>query len=247
MVKKEANEEFKLSSQTLNLDCKCLLQQQQPLQPPLQPLFRHEVNNKFEVKSGNNINNLSIDNSNSNNSNNNNNFIVNNLNNKQVSSEVKIWANEVVQSSGGKNNMTSHIWTLRSVENGVVGSKPSLFRCPSSRRGIRKCTIVMIIGAICFMLGVALPFMICKLGKSSGAASTASKFEAEGLRPRPVPLKADHSLPELQSVLNNLLITVKTTHNFHYPRVVILLETWVSLVRAQVRKHNFLLKGFDKF
>jgi len=52
--------------------------------------------------------------------------------------------------------------------------------------------------------------------------------EPEGLRSRPLPPKSVNtvSVSGVENILNNLLITVKTTHNFHYPRVVILLETW---------------------
>jgi hypothetical protein len=32
-------------------------------------------------------------------------------------------------------------------------------------------------------------------------------------------------------MLGELFITVKTTQRYHYPRLVILLETWGSLVR----------------
>ena len=46
--------------------------------------------------------------------------------------------------------------------------------------------------------------------------------------------KLENVVSEMENVLSNVLITVKTTHNYHYPRVVILLETWVSLVRSQV-------------
>lgn len=100
--------------------------------------------------------------------------------------------------------------------------------------GVRRLTVFLLVGAVCFLLGVALPFMICRIARTSSI--TGPSLEPEGLRPRPLPLKADHSLSQLQNVLNNLLITVKTTHSYHYPRVVILLETWVSLVRSQVSK-----------
>ena len=99
-----------------------------------------------------------------------------------------------------------------------------------ARCGLKRITILLIVGAFCFLLGVALPFMICKLGKADGDSNP----KPEGLSSRALPHKSDIS--GVENVLNNLLITVKTTHNFHYPRVVILLETWVSLVRSQVKQ-----------
>ena len=35
------------------------------------------------------------------------------------------------------------------------------------------------------------------------------------------------------SILNQIYISIKTTQKYHYPRLVILLETWVSLVKEQ--------------
>ena len=34
--------------------------------------------------------------------------------------------------------------------------------------------------------------------------------------------------------LDDVFISVKTTKKYHYPRVIIQLETWVSLVKSQV-------------
>ena len=160
--------------------------------------------------------------------------VKNNLNilNNDLEKSSKIWSTETPTQSCDKN-----ILTMRNFEIGQTKNSSKWLRFFGSRRSLKRTTILFLVGAICFLVGVALPFMICKLGKSN----SASKVEPEGLRPRPLPLKADSSLSELQNVLNNLLITVKTTHNYHYPRVVILLETWVSLVRSQVR---FLLFTF---
>ena len=121
--------------------------------------------------------------------------------------------------------------TMRNFEN--RNFKKSCFRFFSSRRGIKKLTVFLAVGAVCFVLGVALPFMICKIGNAAGGQESIP--EPEGLRSRPVPKKLENVVSEMENVLSNVLITVKTTHNYHYPRVVILLETWVSLVRSQVR------------
>ena len=120
--------------------------------------------------------------------------------------------------------------TMRNFEN--RNFKKSCFRFFSSRRGIKKLTVFLAVGAVCFVLGVALPFMICKIGNAAGGQESIP--EPEGLRSRPVPKKLENVVSEMENVLSNVLITVKTTHNYHYPRVVILLETWVSLVRSQV-------------
>ena len=152
--------------------------------------------------------------------------------NNDLEKSSKIWSTETPLPSCGDKN----ILTMRNFDIGGQNKNSSKWlRFFGSRRGLKRTTILVLVGAICFLVGVALPFMICKIGKSN----SASKVEPEGLRSRPLPLKADQSLSELQNVLNSVMITVKTTHKYHYPRVVILLETWVSLVRSQVR--NFFL------
>ena len=40
---------------------------------------------------------------------------------------------------------------------------------------------------------------------------------------------------KLDAVLSDLFISVKTTKKYHHPRLVILLETWVTLVKSQAR------------
>ena len=45
------------------------------------------------------------------------------------------------------------------------------------------------------------------------------------------PEHSDYLSPSLSSTLRQVYITIKTTQKYHYPRLVILLETWVSLVR----------------
>ena len=47
------------------------------------------------------------------------------------------------------------------------------------------------------------------------------------------PITDQRSIFHIRS-LDNVFISVKTTKKYHYPRLIIQLETWVSLARAQV-------------
>jgi len=164
-----------------------------------------------------------------------NNTHVNVLNNGLKSSVTNGLNNDLQRPRDGK------VWTTETFDRNVILSTMVNFenrnfpktwsRWLRIRCGLKKISILLIVGAFCFMLGVALPFMICKLGKVDQGPSV----KPEGLSSRPVLQKSDISAAGVANVLSNLLITVKTTHNFHYPRVVILLETWVSLVRSQVK------------
>ena len=53
-----------------------------------------------------------------------------------------------------------------------------------------------------------------------------------------LPLSQLYSPPYYQSVThileNQLFVSVKTTQRYHYPRLVILLETWAALLKNQV-------------
>ena len=68
-------------------------------------------------------------------------------------------------------------------------------------------------------------------------SSTAAGPSSGRLAQQP-PLSQLYSPPYYQSVThileNQLFVTVKTTQRYHYPRLVILLETWASLLKNQV-------------
>ena len=50
---------------------------------------------------------------------------------------------------------------------------------------------------------------------------------------RPSPLSLTN-LNLLNNKLQDVFISVKTTRKYHYPRVIIQLETWASLAKSQV-------------
>lgn len=87
----------------------------------------------------------------------------------------------------------------------------------------RRKAVVCLIGGLCFLFGLAVPFLF---GKSlSGAQGNP--------RSRTRPSGAHLDDYKLDAVLSDLFISVKTTKKYHHPRLVILLETWVTLVKSQ--------------
>ena len=144
------------------------------------------------------------------------------------------------------------------------------------RRHRRKVT-VLVVGAACFLLGVALPLLIRhwtqqdQVGRTSNKSSKLSyighprviidKFPNQS-RQHHLPVdqeemekaRSEQSVTaggsggevrerwnstssadyKLDGVLKDLFISVKTTRRFHHPRLVIILETWASLVKSQV-------------
>ena len=92
----------------------------------------------------------------------------------------------------------------------------------------RRKAVVCLVGGLCFLFGLAVPFMF---GRSLGGAQGNSRSR---LRSSSI-LLDDY---KLDGVLSDLFISVKTTKKYHHPRLVILLETWVTLVKSQARRTN---------
>ena len=87
----------------------------------------------------------------------------------------------------------------------------------------RRKALVCLIGCLCFLLGLAVPFLFGKgLGGTRGS-----------LRSRKSSSNVNVDDFKLDGVLSDLFISVKTTKKYHHPRLVILLETWVTLVKSQ--------------
>ena len=98
-------------------------------------------------------------------------------------------------------------------------------------------TLVVVIGLICFVLGFAVPFLFLKKGSVYDDGHLATNFKKANIESfqrfhRPL-LTLQHEIKN--NTLQNVFISVKTTRKYHYPRVVILLETWAALVKSQVR------------
>ena len=85
--------------------------------------------------------------------------------------------------------------------------------------------MVCLIGCLCFLFGLAVPFLF---SKSAGGPHGS-------LRSRKSSSNVNVDDYKLDGVLSDLFISVKTTKKYHHPRLVILLETWVTLVKSQAR------------
>ncbi len=87
----------------------------------------------------------------------------------------------------------------------------------------------VIIATVCFLLGLAIPFIVHNFERKLPTDQTYL-----GLHRGFFGVKEPNSPQDYLTTLNDVFITVKTTQQYHYPRLVILLETWVSLVKNQV-------------
>ena len=99
----------------------------------------------------------------------------------------------------------------------------------------RRKAVVCLIGGLCFLFGLALPFLFGK-NLSGPQGNARSRTSSSGVH------VDDY---KLDAVLSDLFISVKTTKKYHHPRLVILLETWVTLVRSQASKEPLLTLSGD--
>ena len=106
-------------------------------------------------------------------------------------------------------------------------SPPQLWLPRLPKRHRRK-AVVCLVGGLCFLFGLAVPFMF---GRSLGGTQGSSRS-----RLRSSSIQLDDY--KLDGVLSDLFISVKTTKKYHHPRLVILLETWVTLVKSQARRRR---------
>ena len=109
----------------------------------------------------------------------------------------------------------------------------------------RKWFVLLLLAVVLFITATSLPFLVDRLrkGKPSFTPSTSS---APPLARVPTlwaqqSIQAVHT-PQRQNLgaklvgsplLQELFLSVKTTERFHYPRLVIILETWGSLAKEQ--------------
>lgn len=91
------------------------------------------------------------------------------------------------------------------------------------RKHRRKLSLVLIC-VFCFLVGIMVPLLL---------RLCHTKPHRERPHPRSVFPKVELQTYDLDRVLSDLFISVKTTRKYHHPRLVILLETWVSLVKGQ--------------
>ena len=109
---------------------------------------------------------------------------------------------------------------------------------------VKRTRIIMaMVGIICFAFGIAIPFLF-HFNTKNGAGSKEKSFyhndfmTIQRQKPRIPPILPQALTNKQHKSRNNSLqdvyISVKTTKKYHYPRLVIQLETWVSLVKDQV-------------
>ncbi len=111
-----------------------------------------------------------------------------------------------------------------------------------SKRKLRRRAIAALVCLACFVLGVTVPLLMREI---FGRSKADDSFVMPVHHPRGRLLAQSFYLKnrlsvghkgrgDFSSVLKDVYISVKTTKKFHHPRLVILLETWVDLVKAQV-------------
>ena len=109
----------------------------------------------------------------------------------------------------------------------------------------KKLLLICVVAVTFFMFGVGIQFY------STFHFSNTSKSEyasLKGMRPHYVK-KANRDSKDVDSkdVLDSLFISVKTTQKYHYPRVIVQLETWAALVKEQVSIFDTRLNYIIKF
>ena len=121
---------------------------------------------------------------------------------------------------------------------------PLVPKTPLSRRARRRLAAGTL-GLACFLIGVAVAVIFIGGHSKSRSQSVSDSSGAKRtfpLQSRPIPFRRDKSWSSSSDdqihfphadVLKDLFISVKTTKKYHHPRLVILLETWVSLVKSQ--------------
>lgn len=81
-----------------------------------------------------------------------------------------------------------------------------------------------------FLIGLAIQFYT-SCGVNSREKTKSDYASLRGMNTRYVKKDTER---KAKDVLNDLFISVKTTQKYHYPRVIVQLETWASLVKEQV-------------
>jgi len=120
-----------------------------------------------------------------------------------------------------------------------------LFKPPRSKKRVCLCCVIV---TIIFSLAASLPFIIQCLASPPSSISRSNFVPLQNVyhqiydrddalldRLEPAVHVSDEDLAfSLPTILQQVYISVKTTQRFHYPRLVILLETWASQVRDHV-------------
>lgn len=112
------------------------------------------------------------------------------------------------------------------------------------RRYLLLCSGVIIV----FILGSTVPFLWDRLKLSSSEPAVIESQNQQYLPPylyrnnlfikqrqisEPKLENLNLSIGPLKGFLDNIFVSVKTTKKYHYPRLIILLETWVALIPDQ--------------
>ena len=99
----------------------------------------------------------------------------------------------------------------------------------SKKRILIFCSLIVII----FTVASSLPFLVDSLRSSPGPVTSVSFIPIHNVVQIFRSRDSSYSrgvVDKPASVMSQVFISVKTTSKYHYPRLVILLETWVSLV-----------------
>ena len=96
----------------------------------------------------------------------------------------------------------------------------------TNRKRRRKMLILLSVAVLFFSLGFSVPHILAAFNKGEKTQNSIL-FDSQSAAKRP-PTKTNAG-----DLLNDVFISVKTTQKYHHPRLVILLQTWVSLVKEQ--------------
>ena len=94
----------------------------------------------------------------------------------------------------------------------------------------KKLLFISVIAILFFSIGLVVRFY-SNCGKNESESSTSHLKRPKGLSSF---YGRKASQEDSKDVLKELFISVKTTQKYHFPRVIVQLETWASLVKEQV-------------
>ena len=109
----------------------------------------------------------------------------------------------------------------------------------------RRWLALLLLAAVLFITATCLPFLVDRLRKSKPSLTPSTSAPPLARVPTlwaQQSIQALHHTPQRQNLgaklvgsplLQELFLSVKTTQRFHYPRLVIILETWGSLAKEQ--------------
>ena len=159
--------------------------------------------------------------------------------------EPQLCQNHSVQISSNLNNQLPNInisTRVKQLHNLLTGLPASSREESMWTLRRRRWVVLGLLATIIFVTAACLPFLVDRIRGHKNSSTPPSPF-SHPLPRVPSLWAAQQSLPRPRQkldaklignpLLQELFLSVKTTERFHYPRLVVILETWGSLAKEQ--------------